>query len=95
MRKLLVVRAHAALNRMNNGKTQSPLGVRARTLLAKKSFKLVAVALANKIARIAWVIMARNIKFQPDFVPDHRAPASVLVYRSEEALPLGVLKLAE
>lgn len=37
----------------------------ARGLLAKKPFKLVAVALVNKIARIAWVIMARNTDFQP------------------------------
>ena len=77
LRKLLVVGAHAALYRMKSGKTQSPLADWARALLAKKSFKLVAVALANKIARIAWAIMARNIQFQPDFVPDHRVTASV------------------
>lgn len=77
LRKLLVVGAHAALYRMKNGKIQSPLADWARTLLAKKSFKLVGVALANKIARIAWAIMARNIQFQLDFVPDHRVPASV------------------
>ena len=77
MRKLLVVGAHAALYRMKNGKTQSPLAEWARVLLGKKPFKLVAVALANKIARIAWAIMARNIQFEPDFVPDHRALTSV------------------
>jgi len=77
LRKLLVVGAHAALYRMKSGKIQSPLADWARALLAKKSFKLVAVALANKIARIAWAIMARNIQFQPDFVPDHRVLASV------------------
>lgn len=77
MRKLLVVGAHAALYRMKNSKTQSPLAEWAQTLLAKKPFKLVAVALANKIARVAWAIMARNIQFQLDFVPDHRALTSV------------------
>jgi len=77
MRKLLVVGAHAALYRMKNGKTQSLLAEWAQTLLAKKPFKLVAVALANKIARVAWAIMARNIQFEPDFVPDHRALTSV------------------
>lgn len=41
------------------------LGEVAQGLLAKKPFKLVAVALANKIARIAWVTMARNMDFQP------------------------------
>jgi transposase len=37
-------------------------------LLSKKPFKLVAVALANKIARIAWAIMARNVNFQSERV---------------------------
>lgn len=77
MRKLLVVGANAVLYEMKNGKTQSPLAEWARTLLGKKTFKLVAVALANKIARIAWAIMARNIQFQPGFLPDHRALTSV------------------
>jgi transposase len=49
----------------------------ARGLLAKKPFKLVAVALANKIARIAWAIMARNISFQPDLASHNSAMASV------------------
>ncbi len=53
LRRLLVVGAHAALYRMKSGKTQSPLADWARSLLAKKPFKLVAVALANKMARIA------------------------------------------
>jgi transposase len=53
LRTLLVVGAHAALYRMKSGKTRTPLADWARTLLSKKPFKLVAVALANKIARIA------------------------------------------
>lgn len=65
LRKLLVVGAHAALYRMRKGSSDTPLANWARGLLAKKPFKLVAVALANKIARIAWVIMARNMDFQP------------------------------
>ena len=60
LRRLLVVGAHAALYRMKSGKTQSPLADWARRLLAKKPFKLVAVALANKMARIAWAIMAKG-----------------------------------
>lgn len=42
----------------------TPLANWARGLLPKKPFKLVAVTLANKIARIAWAIMARNVNFQ-------------------------------
>ena len=66
LRKLLVVGAHAALYRMKNGMADTPLANWARCLLSKKPFKLVAVALANKIARIAWAIMARNISYLPD-----------------------------
>lgn len=65
LRRLLVVGAHAALYRIKSGKTQSPLADWARTLLAKKPFKLVAVALANKMARIAWAIMAGDDCYNP------------------------------
>ncbi|MCB5205566.1 IS110 family transposase [Neorhizobium sp. T786] len=66
LRKLLVVGAHAALYRMKKGTTDTPLANWAHRLLSKKPFKLVAVALANKIARIAWAIMRRDMDFQPD-----------------------------
>ncbi len=65
LRRLLVVGAHAALYRMKSGKTQSALADWARGLLDKKPFKLVAVALANKMARIAWAIMARGEGYSP------------------------------
>jgi transposase len=65
LRRLLVVGAHAALYRIKSGKTQSPLADWARALLAKKPFKLVAVALANKMARIAWAIMAKEDCYNP------------------------------
>ena len=65
LRRLLVVGAHAALYRMKSGKTQSALADWARKLLGKKPFKLVAVALANKMARIAWAIMARGCSYNP------------------------------
>jgi transposase len=54
LRKLLVVGAHAALYSMKSGKTKTAMADWARSLLAKKPFKVVAVALANKMARIAW-----------------------------------------
>ena len=31
----------------------------------KKPFKVVAVALANKMARIAWAVMARSMAYAP------------------------------
>ena len=65
LRRLLVVGAHAALYRMKSGKTQGALADWARKLLAKKPFKLVAVALANKMARIAWAIMAGDDCYNP------------------------------
>lgn len=67
LRKLLVVGAHTVLYRLKKGNSDTPLANWARGLLSKKPFKLAAVALANKIARIAWVIMARNIDFQPSY----------------------------
>jgi transposase len=67
LRTLLVVGAHAALYRMKSGKTQSRLADWARVLLAKKPFKLVAVALANKMARTAWAIMAKGTSYNPGF----------------------------
>lgn len=39
----------------------------------EKSFKLVAVALANKIARIAWAIMTWGVNFQPGYATGNNA----------------------
>jgi transposase len=49
LRKLLVVGAHAVHT--------DPLRMWAKKLIEKKPFKLVAVALANKMARIAFAIL--------------------------------------
>ncbi len=65
LRKLLVVGAHAALYSMKSGKTRTALADWARSLLAKKPFKVVAVALANKMARIAWAVMAKSTAYEP------------------------------
>jgi len=72
LRKLLVVGAHAALYSMKTGRTRTALADWARALLASKPFKLVAVALADKVARIAWAVMARNEAYEPGL----RAPTS-------------------
>jgi transposase len=56
LRRLLVSGAMAAIQRAKPGRASPWL----LDLLARKPKKLAAVALANKIARIAWALMARN-----------------------------------
>ena len=55
LRKLLVLGAHAVL--FHRKPHADPLRMWAKKLIEKKPFKLVAVALANKMARIAFAIM--------------------------------------
>jgi transposase len=55
LRKLLVVGAHAVL--FHRKRHTDPLRTWAKKLIEKKPFKLVAVALANKMARIAFAIL--------------------------------------
>ena len=55
LRKLLVVGAHAVL--FHRATHMDPLRMWAKKLLEKKPFKLVAVALANNMARIAFAIL--------------------------------------
>jgi transposase len=55
LRKLLVVGAHAVL--FHRGPHTDPLRMWAKKPIEKKPFKLVAVALANKMARIAFAIL--------------------------------------
>jgi len=62
LRTLLVVGATAVLRHARARDTTSR--VWARGLLTRKPFKLVAVALANKTARIAWAVMARGEVFR-------------------------------
>lgn len=63
LRTLLVSGAMALLS--HSSKRQGSLDMWAKTLLEKKKpTKLVALALANKMARIAWALMNRNETFQ-------------------------------
>lgn len=61
LRKLLVVGAHAVLH--HQARHNDPLRDWARKLLATKPFKLVAVAVANKLARMAFALMSRNTRY--------------------------------
>jgi transposase len=75
LRKLLVVGAHAALYSMKSGRTRTAVADWARRLLARKPFKVVAVALANKMARIAWAVMARSRAYEPAAMATAAQPA--------------------
>jgi len=61
LRKLLVVGAHAVLH--HQARHHDPLREWARRLLTTKPFKLVAVALANKLARIAFALLAGKASY--------------------------------
>ena len=62
LRKLLVVGAHAVL--FHRKPHTDSLRMWAKKLIEKKPFKLVAVALANKMARIAFAILRSNTVYR-------------------------------
>jgi transposase len=62
LRKLLVVGAHAVL--FHRRPHTDPLRMWAKRQIEKKPFKLVAVALANKMARIAFAIMRGKTNYR-------------------------------
>ena len=64
LRRLLVVGATAAVIRHTKDKP-TPMATWIRTLIEKKPFRLVSVALANKLARIAWVLLTRKETYRP------------------------------
>jgi transposase len=57
LRRILVVGAHAVLRRAKQHPDKYPWLTQ---LLARRPFKVVAVALANKMARIAWALLAKG-----------------------------------
>ncbi len=57
LRRMLVVGAHAILKRARHQPEKYPWVTR---LLGRKPFRVVAVALANKMARIAWALLAKG-----------------------------------
>lgn len=63
LRRLLVVGATAVMRHARRNPT--PLTDWVNGLLEKKPFRLVSVALANKLARIAWAILTRGETYRP------------------------------
>ena len=57
LRRLLVVGAHAVLRRAKQSPQNYPWLAQ---LLARRPFKVVTIALANKMARVAWVLLAKG-----------------------------------
>jgi len=57
LRRLLVVGAHAILRRAKKSPQNYPWLTQ---LLARRPFRIVAIALANKMARVAWALLARG-----------------------------------
>lgn len=63
LRRLLVVGATAVMRHIKDKPT--PMADWIRKLSEKKPFRLVSVALANKLARIAWVVLPRKETYRP------------------------------
>ena len=57
LRRILVVGAHSVLRRAKQNPDKYPWLTQ---LLARRPFKVVAVALANKMARMAWALLAKG-----------------------------------
>jgi transposase len=62
LRRILVIGAHSVLRRAKQNPEKYPWLTQ---LLARRPFKVVAIALANKMARIAWALLASGSHYQP------------------------------
>jgi transposase len=62
LRRILIVGAHSVLRRARQQPEKYPWLTQ---LLVRRPFKVVAVALANKMARIAWALLARGGTYRP------------------------------
>jgi transposase len=61
LRRILVVGAHSVLRRAKQSPEKYPWLTQ---LLARRPFKVVAIALANKMARIAWALLASGGRYR-------------------------------
>ncbi|MCP5364946.1 MAG: IS110 family transposase [Hyphomicrobiales bacterium] len=63
LRRMLVIGATAIIRHCRDKNT--PMAAWLRELLAKKPVRVVSVALANKLARVAWALLTRQETYQP------------------------------
>ncbi len=75
LRSILIVGATALLRRVREGSSRKA-SAWLQELLRRKPPKLVAVALANKIARIAWKLMVTGEPYRADAAPPVAASAA-------------------
>ena len=62
VRRILVIGAVSMLRRAKLNPERYPWVTR---LLARRPFKVVAIALANKMARVAWALLAKGGTYRP------------------------------
>ena len=61
LRRILVIGAHSVLRRAKQNPEKYPWLTQ---LLARRPFKVVAIALANKMARVAWALLASGERYR-------------------------------
>ena len=71
LRRILVVGAHSMLRRAKQNPEKYPWLTQ---LPARRPFKVVAIALANKMARVAWALLARGSRYRARGGSTYRAP---------------------
>jgi transposase len=74
LRRLFVLGATSLLRSLENKTT--PLALWVQGLLSRRSGRAVTVALANKLARIAWAVMASGAAFRPADAAQHANAAA-------------------
>lgn len=76
LRAVLVAGATAIVRHVAGGSSRNAFAPWVANLLKRKAPKLVAVALANKIARIAWKLMVTGQAYRYQFAPAAQASAA-------------------
>jgi transposase len=76
LRSVLVAGATAVIRHLGNVRSQGALASWLAQLLKRKPPKLVAVALANKLARIAWKLMVTGEAYTAKMAPTALASAA-------------------
>jgi transposase len=76
LRSVLVAGAIAVIRHLGNARSQSALASWLGQILKRKPPKLVAVALANKLARIAWKLLVTGEAYAAKFAPTALAGAA-------------------